>query len=240
MTTTWSEIRLIPSLFLTREFFLVCLNPEDQARSLCTNPTETPEQCLLCHPWTAAQTPVWSASSPWDRTGWREPSARRTSEQSWEWPVWAWHTWHTSCWPSNPIWAAAAPESKEQHSIIIKLVLQCQACSYPQRRWSNLTNTACLPPALYSHLFAATPLTPKQQRKELMLAKLRIREVELEQDGSCVAMAFLLRSGHRNSSLGRGRDAVAKKQPEGKEEGLLREPHSSCPSIPPSSSYTNN
>lgn len=123
----------------------MCLNSEDQARSLCTNPTETPEQCLLCHPWTAAQTPVPPAQGT-GQAGGRQVQggqlSRAESGQSEHDP----HTWHMSCWLSNPIWAAT-PEGKEHHNTVIKLVLWCQSCSYPQRRWNHLTNTACLPPS---------------------------------------------------------------------------------------------
>lgn len=78
-----------PFIILNRGIFLVCLNPEDQTRSLSTNTTKT--QCLLCHPWTELLRLLcgWGSSS-WDRTDWREASTRRTSEQSWEWPVWTW------------------------------------------------------------------------------------------------------------------------------------------------------
>lgn len=146
------------------------------------------------------------ARSPWDscRTGWRKESARRTSEHNWEWPICELHTWHKLHWHRNPIWAAT-PGSEEPHNFVIKLVLQCQSRAYQKRRWGNLANTACLPPALNSDPFATPPLNRKQQKKEFTLAKLRIQEAKLKQDWSCVAMAFLLRSGHRNSSLGIGK-----------------------------------
>lgn len=144
------------SLFSIEDFFLVCANSQRPTKKSLYKPNQDTWVVPAVPPTSAAQTPVWLPSlSPWDRsmTHWGKESARRTPEQSRQWPVWEWapHMTHISCWHSNPIWTAK-PGSKEQHNVFIKLVLQCQSCTYQMRRWGNFPNTACLPPVLHSDL----------------------------------------------------------------------------------------